>query len=97
MRLHFGKGSKSTMSKRTNNQTIKADAGKPSPTLLEKDCARALWGVLATLSYGAQKYEARSWMNVGVENYDDAARRHRILRDMDGSLSRDVESDLHHR
>ncbi len=77
------------------DQIYKADGGKPRPTLLEKDFVHALRAVQATLDYGAQKYEARSWKRVERERYDDAARRHRIALDM-GAL-RDSESNLLHR
>lgn len=79
---------------RTNDQSIKADKGKACPTLLEKGCVHALEAVQATLDYGAQKYAPNSWQNVGIGNYDDAARRHR--RDRDKGELRDVESGLLH-
>jgi hypothetical protein len=79
-----------------NDQEFKADGGKPKPTLLEKGCARAIAVVQATLDYGNIKYEAHSWKNVpgGMARYDDAARRHRNLRDQ-GEVG-DVESWIHH-
>lgn len=77
------------------DQKYKADGGKPCPSLLEKDCVLALEAVQATLDYGAQKYEARSWKGVDMQRYDDAARRHRIARDR-GEIF-DKESGLMHK
>ncbi len=76
------------------DQRFKADGGKSQPTLLEKDMVHALAAIQATLDYGAQKYEARSWQGVAGHRYDDAARRHRIAYDR-GEL-RDSESGLLH-
>lgn len=78
-----------------NDQRFKADGGKSRPSLLERDFVHALRAVQATLDYGAQKYEARSWKGIAAERYDDAARRHRIAGDL-GEL-RDRESNLLHR
>lgn len=77
-----------------NDQKFKADGGKSQPTLLEKDMVHALAAVQATLDYGAQKYEARSWQNVDPARYDDAARRHRIA--VDRGEAKDRESNLLH-
>lgn len=67
------------------DQKNKADGGKTRPGLLEQGFPRALRLVQATLDYGAEKYSAHSWMKVedGVSRYNDAARRHRQLRDME--------------
>jgi len=83
-----------TMTK--TDQEFKADAGKPRPTLLEIGCTRALMAVQATLDYGERKYEAHSWQKVpgAQQRYDDAARRHRIARDM--GENHDRESGLLH-
>ena len=69
----------------SHDQQFKADAGKSDPSLLEQGFPRALALVNATLDYGAQKYEAHSWRNVGdaLTRYNRAARRHRVARDMD--------------
>lgn len=80
---------------KSDDQRYKADGGKSRPTLLERDFVHALRAVQATLDYGAQKYEARSWKTVASERYDDAARRHRISGDL-GEF-RDSESGLPHR
>jgi hypothetical protein len=79
-----------------SDQEFKADDGKPRPTLLETGCTRALRAVQATLDYGERKYEAHSWQKVpgGQQRYDDAARRHRIARDM--GQTHDDESGLMH-
>lgn len=68
-----------------SDQKNKADGGKTRPGLLEQGFPRALRLVQATLDYGAEKYSAHSWMQVedGVSRYNDAARRHRQLRDME--------------
>jgi hypothetical protein len=79
-----------------SDQEFKADNGKPRPTLLEVGCTRALMAVQATTDYGERKYTAHSWQNVpgGQQRYDDAARRHRIARDM--GETHDPESGLLH-
>jgi len=79
-----------------DSQRFKADAGKPRPTLLETGCTKALMVVQCTLDYGEIKYEAHSWKNVpnAMQRYDDAARRHRIQRDL--GVTNDAESGLAH-
>lgn len=76
------------------DQFNKADGGKTLPTLVEKDCARALAMVMRTTDYGVEKYAARSWKTVEMERYDDAARRHRQARDLGETC--DPESGLYH-
>lgn len=78
------------------SQHLKADAGKSTPSLLEKGFARSLQIVNDTLDYGALKYAANSWHQVpdGAERYDNAARRHRRQRDLGDTY--DAESFVAH-
>lgn len=76
------------------DQKFKADAGKLKARLLFEGCPRALLAACAVLSYGAQKYEAHSWKNVGMDRYSDAFYRH--LLDRECGLGSDIESGLPH-
>ncbi len=56
------------------DQTIKADAGKPRPTLVPPEIITAIARVR---EYGIEKYHAKdSWKQVTPERYQDAAYRH---------------------
>lgn len=77
------------------NQKFKADVGKLKPTLLFEGMPRALYLVVAVLSYGAQKYEAHSWKDVEMYRYKDAKLRH-WLDELAGLGAFDAESGLVH-
>ena len=76
-----------------NDQSIKADAGKPKLTLVPQ---QILYDVAKVREYGINKYgEKENWKSVEIERYRDAAFRHFLayLRDPQGV---DVESGLKH-
>lgn len=75
------------------NQKVKADAGKPRPTLTPVALIRA---VTAVREYGCAKYhDPDNWRKVEVQRYRDAAYRHWLayLEDPGGC---DAESGLPH-
>lgn len=78
-----------------SDQQFKADAGKLRPSLLFEGMPRALYLVVAVLSYGAQKYEAHSWKGVEMHRYRDAKLRH-WLDELAGLGVFDAESGLMH-
>ena len=76
-----------------NDQSIKADAGKPKLTLVPQ---QILYDVAEVREYGINKYgEKENWKSVEIERYRDATFRHFLayLRDPQGV---DVESGLKH-
>ena len=76
-----------------NDQTIKADAGKPRLTLVPSEMIR---NVAAIREYGNQKYtDPDSWRDVEVQRYRDAAYRH-WLAYADDPHGLDEESGLPH-
>lgn len=79
----------------TFNQVNKADAGKLQPRLLLEGMPRALYLVVAILSYGAQKYAAHSWKEVEMWRYTDAKLRH-MFDELVGFGDKDDESGLLH-
>lgn len=78
-----------------SNQKFKADAGKLYPRLLMQGMPRALYLVIAVLTYGAQKYEAHSWKQVEAYRYEDAKLRH-MFDELAGLGLTDAESGLLH-
>ena len=74
----------------------KLDAGKLRAGLMFSDFARALEGVAAVTTFGAQKYTPSGWRIVpdGVARYTDALHRH-LLAQQAGE-STDPESGLPH-
>ena len=76
-----------------NDQSIKADAGKPKLTLVPQ---QILYDVAKVREYGINKYgEKENWKSVEIERYRDATFRHFLayLRDPKGV---DEESGLKH-
>ena len=77
----------------TQDQTIKADKGKPRLTLVPTAILKAIAPVR---EYGVHKYgDAENWREVEIERYKDAAYRHFVayLEDPKGV---DEESGLPH-
>ncbi len=75
-----------------NDQTVKADGGKPRPTLVPVSLIRA---VTAIREYGCAKYhDPENWRKVEPQRYIDAAYRH-WLAYLEGE-ERDEESGLPH-
>lgn len=75
------------------DQTIKADAGKPKLTLVPQGI---IYAIAAIREYGVNKYgEKESWKQVETERYRDALFRHMLayLRNPDGV---DAESGMPH-
>ena len=75
------------------DDTAKADAGKPRPTLVPTSLIRA---VTAVREYGTAKYhDPENWRTVEPQRYRDALYRHWLayLEDPNGT---DVESGLPH-
>lgn len=75
------------------DQTIKADAGKPRLTLVPQGI---IYAIAAIREYGVNKYgESESWKQVEPERYRDALFRHMLayLRAPDGV---DTESGMPH-
>ena len=77
---------------------LKYDGGKPRWALLMNGCSLALQGVVAVLTFGAQKYAANSWQEVenAEERYRDALYRHLAAIEQYGIMSKDDESGLLH-
>lgn len=76
-----------------NDQSIKADAGKPRLTLVPQ---QILYDIAEVREYGVKKYgEKEKWKSVEIERYRDATFRHFLayLRDPQGV---DAESGLNH-
>ena len=76
-----------------NNQTIKADAGKPRLTLVPP---QIIYDIAEVREYGNRKYgDPENWRQVEPQRYRDAAFRHFLayLRD---SNSTDKESGISH-
>jgi hypothetical protein len=74
------------------NQEVKADAGKPRPSLCPVE---AIWAITAIREYGCQKYkDPENWKNVEPQRYKDAAYRH-WLAYINGEVN-DKESNLPH-
>ena len=76
-----------------DDQSIKADAGKPKLTLVPQ---QIIFDIAKVREYGLQKYgEKESWREVDIHRYRDAAFRHFLayLRDPEGV---DKESGLPH-
>lgn len=67
-----------------NNQSAKADNGKPRPTLVHQSL---IWAVAAIREYGIKKYgDPENWRQVEPQRYRDALYRHWLayLADPDG-------------
>ena len=76
-----------------NNQTIKADAGKPRLTLVPR---RIVYDIAAVREYGINKYgEKESWRSVEIDRYRDALMRH-LFAYLDDPKGVDEESGLPH-
>lgn len=57
-----------------HNQAVKADAGKPRPTLVMPSL---IWAVAAIRKYGTDKYgDPENWRQVEPQRYQDALYRH---------------------
>lgn len=75
------------------DQSIKADAGKPRLSLIVPESVLAQGYIR---SYGAEKYgTAESWRRVEPERYRDAALRH-LMAYLKDPKSVDEESGLRH-
>ena len=76
-----------------NNQTAKADAGKPRLTLVPR---RIIWAIARIREYGNRKYkDPDNWRQVEPQRYRDAAYRH-FLAYLDDPHGVDEESGLMH-
>lgn len=76
-----------------NDQTIKADAGKPRLTLVPR---RILKYIALIREYGLNKYgDSESWKTVELDRYRNAAFRHFIAY-LDNPKGLDLESGLPH-
>ena len=81
---------------RYNNQSAKADAGKPRLTLVPR---QIIWDIAEIREYGVKKYhEIDNWKKVEIERYRDAAYRHfmKYLDDPDGVDEESGLSNLKH-
>lgn len=88
---HCSDGSKFELEK--DNQTAKADAGKPQITLVPR---KIIWDIAKIRMYGNQKYgDPNNWKQVSQERYRDALMRHLLLY-LDDPKSVDDESGLPH-
>ena len=77
----------------TNDQSVKADAGKPRLTLVPQ---RILYDIAEVREYGINKYgKKESWRKVEIERYRDAAFRH-FLSYLKNPQGVDEESGLKH-
>ena len=76
-----------------NEQSAKADAGKPRITLVPR---KITWDIAAVREYGVKKYkDPENWRKVSAERYRDALMRH-LLKYLDDPNSVDEESNLPH-
>lgn len=76
-----------------NNQTAKADAGKPRLTLVPR---RIIWAIARIREYGNKKYkDPDNWRQVEPQRYRDAAYRH-FMAYLDNPHGVDEESGLPH-
>lgn len=83
------------LNSKTNNQEVKADAGKPKPTLVPR---QIIWDIAEVREYGNNKYPKGgpdNWKQVDVARYRDAAFRH-FLAYLDNPDSVDEESGIKH-
>lgn len=77
---------------RTVDYSVKADNGKPRPTLVPPSL---IWAVTAIREYGCQKYhDPDNWRKVEPQRYRDALYRH-WLAYLEGEVN-DPESGLPH-
>ena len=77
------------------NQTAKADAGKPQLTLVPR---KVIWAIARVREYGCKKYPVGGvdyWKQVEKERFRDAMMRH-ILQYLDDPDGVDEESGLPH-
>lgn len=87
--------SKAIITPEQNDQTAKADAGKPRLTLVPR---QILYDIAKVREYGVNKYPeggTENWRNVDVQRYRDAAFRH-FLNYLDAPSGADEESGLSH-
>lgn len=83
----------SNIEKSINDQTIKADAGKPRLSLVPR---KIIWAIAKIREYGVNKYgSAENWKAVDVQRYRDAAYRH-FMQYLDNPNGKDLESGLPH-
>ena len=78
-----------------DDQTIKADAGKPKLTLVP---SQIIYDIAKVREYGNNKYPdggPNNWMLVEIQRYRDAAYRH-LLKYLDDPNGVDDESGLSH-
>lgn len=76
-----------------NDQTAKADAGKPQLTLVPR---RIIFDIARVREYGNAKYlDPENWRTVSKERYRDAAFRH-FMAYLDDPEGVDEESGLPH-
>lgn len=76
-----------------NNQSAKADSGKPKLTLVPR---RVIFDIAKVREYGTEKYgDPDNWRKVDVSRYRDAAFRH-FLAYLDDPQGVDEESGLPH-
>lgn len=74
-----------------NDQTVKADNGKPRLTLVPR---QIIWDIAETRMFGLQKYgDPENWRKVEVERYRDAMFRH-MMAYLDDPQGVDQESGL---
>lgn len=86
--LHFSDGAV-----KKEDQTIKADAGKPKLSLVPR---QIIFDIAKVREYGLQKYgESESWKQVDIWRYRDAAFRH-FMAYLDDPQGVDAESGLSH-
>ena len=76
-----------------NDQTAKADDGKPRLTLVPR---KIIWAIAEIREYGNKKYhDPENWRQVEKERYRDAAYRH-FMEYLDNPGGVDDESGLPH-
>ena len=76
-----------------NNQTAKADAGKPKLTLVPR---QIIYDIAEVREYGNKKYgNPENWKTVEIERYRDAAFRH-FMAYLDNPQGVDEESGINH-
>lgn len=74
-----------------NDQSAKADAGKPRLTLVPR---KIIWAIAKVREFGTKKYkDSDNWKRVTAERYRDALFRH-LLAYLDDPNGKDPESGL---
>jgi len=92
--IRFGRLDRRGYMTNEKNQSVKADAGKPSLTRVPR---QIIWDIAKVRDYGFEKYgeQGDHWDDVEIERWRDATYRH-WLRYLDDPTGVDEESGISH-